>query len=159
MVGQLRQLILRMTQAALVVGVIACQPTSPVKKIRSAHSNWIEEHFQTEITNIGLEKLGYQIEKPKEIDYPAIYLSVANGDLDYSVINSEKAHVKFFENAGGKKKLERVGVLTPNVVQGYQIDKMTGFSNNSTSPFFHAVHQDLRRNKTCIHCGNKVFGS
>ena len=122
---QLRQLILGMTRTALIMGLIACQPTSTVKKIRSAHSNWIEEHFQTEIANIGLEKLGYQIEKPQEIDYPAIYLSVANGDLDYSVVNSENAHAKFFENAGGDKKLELVGVLTPNVIQGYQIDKKT----------------------------------
>lgn len=114
-----------MTRIALVIGLISCQPTSPVKKIRSAHSNWIEEHFQTEIINIGLEKLGYQIEKPKEIDYPAIYLSVANGDLDYSAVNYERGQKEFFENAGGEQKLELVGVLTPNVIQGYQIDQKT----------------------------------
>ncbi len=124
---KLRQFTLGITLTTLLISLIACQSTSSVKKtkIRAAHSNWVEEHFQTEIVNIGLEKLGYQIEKPKEIDYPAIYLSVANGDLDYSIINYEKAHQKYFNNAGGEKKLERVGVLTPNVVQGYQIDKKT----------------------------------
>ena len=131
---QLRQLALGMNWIGLLIGLIACQPTSPVNnKIRVAHSNWIEEHFQSEIVNIGLEKLGYQIEKPKEIDYPAIYLSVANGDIDYSTINYESSHTKFFENAGGEKKLERVGVLTPNVVQGYQIDKKTAEEYQITS--------------------------
>lgn len=124
---QLRQLALGITLTILLIGLIACQSTSSVKKtkVRAAHSNWIEEHFQTEIVNIGLEKLGYQIEKPKEIDYPAIYLSVANGDLDYSTIGGEKAHQEYFNNAGGEKKLERVGSLVPNIVQGYQIDKKT----------------------------------
>ncbi|NET28380.1 glycine betaine/L-proline ABC transporter substrate-binding protein ProX [Okeania sp. SIO1I7] len=122
-----RELALGITLTTLFIGLIACQSNSSVKKtkVRAAHSNWIEEHFQTEIVNIGLEKLGYQIEKPKEIDYPAIYLSVANGDLDYSTIGGEKAHQEYFNNAGGEKKLERVGVLTPDVIQGYQIDKKT----------------------------------
>ena len=66
---------------AVLTSLIACQPasnstdndTSPGQEIsiRSAHSNWIEEQFQTEIVNIGLEKLGYKIESPKELDYPA----------------------------------------------------------------------------------------
>lgn len=121
----------------LLLSLMACQNSQvttdstekkvPSKEIsiRSAHSNWIEENFQTQIVNIGLKKLGYQVEKPKEIDYSAIYISVANGDLDYSVVNYEKLHSKFFEQAGGKKKMERVGILTDNLVQGYQIDKKT----------------------------------
>ncbi|NEP31918.1 MULTISPECIES: glycine betaine/L-proline ABC transporter substrate-binding protein ProX [unclassified Moorena] len=132
---QLRQLTLGMTLIACLMGSIACESTSSGKKtkVRSAHSNWIEEQFQTEIVNIGLEKLGYEIEKPKEIDYPIIYVSVANGDLDYSTINYEKSHIEFFENAGGGKKLERVGVLTPDGVQGYQIDKKTADKYNITN--------------------------
>ncbi|AOY82678.1 glycine betaine/L-proline ABC transporter substrate-binding protein ProX [Moorena producens JHB] len=132
---QLRQLTLGMTLIACLMGSIACESTSSGKttKVRSAHSNWIEEQFQTEIVNIGLEKLGYEIDKPKEIDYPIIYVSVANGDLDYSTINYEKSHIEFFENAGGSKKLERVGVLTPDGVQGYQIDKKTAEKYNITN--------------------------
>ncbi|MEB3341573.1 glycine betaine/L-proline ABC transporter substrate-binding protein ProX [Okeania sp.] len=105
----------------------SCQPVqnSQTLTLRTAHSNWIEESFQTYIVNIGLEKLGYQIEKPKEIDYPALYISVANGDLDYSVIYYQPGHNKFFENAGGEEKLEGVGTLVPPGMQGYQIDKKT----------------------------------
>ncbi len=132
----LKKLVLGTVLMSLSICLTACEKTLPSSKsdqtlpsqavsIRSAHSNWIEEHFQTEIVNIGLEKLGYKIEKPKELNYPAIYLAVANGDLDYSIINYEKSHKKFFENAGGEKKLEKVGVLTPNSVLGFQIDKKT----------------------------------
>ncbi|NEP66081.1 MULTISPECIES: glycine betaine/L-proline ABC transporter substrate-binding protein ProX [Moorena] len=130
----IKQLTLGITLTALI-GLSACESTSSGKttKVRSAHSNWIEEQFQTEIVNIGLEKLGYEIEKPKEIDYPIIYVSVANGDLDYSTINYEKSHIEFFENAGGSKKLERVGVLTPDGIQGYQIDKKTADKYNITN--------------------------
>ncbi|NER22246.1 MAG: glycine betaine/L-proline ABC transporter substrate-binding protein ProX [Symploca sp. SIO1C2] len=124
---QLRQLTLGITGTFLLLGLIACQSTSPTKKtkVRAAHSNWTEEHFQTAIVNIGLEKLGYEIAEPQEIDYPAIYVSVANGDLDYSTINGERAHQEFFANAGGQTKLKQVGVLTAPLVQGYQIDKKT----------------------------------
>ncbi len=101
--------------------------------LRTAHSNWIEEHFQTEIVKIGLEKLGYKVERPKEIDYPAIYISVANGDLDYSVVYYTPGHTLFFKNAGGEEKLEGVGMITPDGVQGYQIDKKTADKYKITS--------------------------
>ncbi|EGJ30053.1 ABC-type proline/glycine betaine transport system, periplasmic component [Moorena producens 3L] len=132
---QVRQLTLGMTLIALLLGSVACESTSSVKKtkVRSAHSNWVEEQFQTQIVNIGLEKLGYEIEEPKEITYPVIYVSVANGDLDYSTINYEISHLEFFKNAGGTKKIERVGVITPDVIQGYQIDKKTAEKYNITN--------------------------
>ena len=132
---KLRQFTLGIILTTLLISVIACKSTSSVKKtkVSAAHSNWIEEHFQTEIVNIGLEKLGYQIEKPIEIDYPAIYLSVANGDIDYSVTGFEKTRQEYFNNVGGEKKLEQVGVLVPNTIHGYQIDKKTADKYNITN--------------------------
>ncbi|MGK7876638.1 MAG: glycine betaine/L-proline ABC transporter substrate-binding protein ProX [Xenococcaceae cyanobacterium] len=135
-----RKLILVTALAALLTGLIACQPApqstennrSPGQgvSIRSAHSNWIEEYFQTEIVNIGLEKLGYQVESPKELDYPALYISIANGDLDYSTVYYDPGHKQFFDNAGGEEKLQTVGILTPKGIQGYQIDKKTAEKYN-----------------------------
>ena len=123
--------------------LMACQPTPQSEDkttestqkvtLRTAHSNWIEEHFQTEIVKIGLEKLGYQVETPKEIDYPALYISVANGDLDYSVVYYYPGHKEFFDNAGGEAKLEEVGLLTSDGTQGYQIDKKTADQYNITN--------------------------
>ncbi|NEO31088.1 MAG: glycine betaine/L-proline ABC transporter substrate-binding protein ProX [Symploca sp. SIO3C6] len=129
------------------MGIIACQSATESNtktietkglsgegvKVSSAHSNWIEEHFQTAIVNLGLEQLGYQIIEPKELSYPAIHLAVANGDLDYTPVHGDKAHQKFFENSGGEEKLQKVGVLIPGTTQGYQIDKKTADQYNITN--------------------------
>ena len=113
----------------------SCQqaPTSQTVTIRSANSTWIQELFQTYIVNIGLEKLGYNIEKPKQIEYPPIYISIANGDLDYSTVYYEPQHKEYFDNSGGKEKLEGVGMLTPDGIQRYEIDKKTADKYNITN--------------------------
>ena len=120
--------------ATFIIGLSACQASTHVtdnspslnqKMIRSAHSSWIEEHFQTAIVNIGLEKLGYRVDTPKELDYPALYVSIANGTLDYSTVYYDPGHKQFFDNAGGNEKLARIGTLTPKSLQGYRIDRKT----------------------------------
>ncbi|MEM6612380.1 MAG: glycine betaine/L-proline ABC transporter substrate-binding protein ProX [Cyanobacteria bacterium P01_C01_bin.72] len=129
---------LKIAALVLLASLTACQspsstndnPESSQVTLRTAHSSWIEEHFQTEIVKIGLEKLGYQVENPKEIDYPALYLSVANGDIDYSVVYYVPGHQQFFNNAGGAEKLAEIGTLTPNGSSGYQIDKKTADKHN-----------------------------
>ncbi len=121
------KIILGTILTSLLIVFTSCQqvPNSQTVSIRSAYnSGWIEELFQTEIVNIGLEKLGYKVDKSKPSDYPVIYLSIANRDLDYSVVYYQ-GHDKFFESAGGEEKLEGVGILTPPGMQGYQIDKKT----------------------------------
>ncbi len=145
----MKQITVGLVVASLLISISACQTTPqsttestqstqtvlPGKGVtaRSAHSNWIEEHFQTEIVNIGLEKLGYKVAKPQETDYPAIYLAVANGELDYTTINYDKNHITILENSGGVEKLEQIGVLTPDVRQGYQINKKAADEYNITN--------------------------
>ena len=126
---------------SLFIGISACQPASesndstasePVT-IRPAHSSWVEEGFQTQVVNIGLEQLGYNVAPAKELDYPAIYLSLANEEVDYTVVYYSPGHQKLFDNAGGEEKLQKSGVLVPIGSRGYQIDKKTadeyGISN------------------------------
>ncbi|MEL6224199.1 MAG: glycine betaine/L-proline ABC transporter substrate-binding protein ProX [Cyanobacteria bacterium J06627_8] len=85
----------------------------------------LEELFQTEVVNIGLEQLGYTIESPKEIEYATMHVDLANGGIDYTSVHWNQLHTDFFENSGGNDKLERVGVIVDNVLQGYAIDKAT----------------------------------
>ncbi|MEM1169448.1 MAG: glycine betaine/L-proline ABC transporter substrate-binding protein ProX [Cyanobacteria bacterium P01_H01_bin.35] len=120
---------------SLLIIFTSCQqfPNSKTITIRSANSTFVQELFQTYIVNIGLEKLGYEVEKPKQIEYPPIYISIANGDLDYSTVYYEPQHKEYFENAGGTEKLERVGILTPPGIQGYQINKKTAEKYNITN--------------------------
>ncbi|SKB12989.1 glycine betaine transporter subunit; membrane component of ABC superfamily (modular protein) [Planktothrix sp. PCC 11201] len=92
--------------------------------VRSGTSDWIEDRFQTEIVNIGLERLGYKTAPLVAVAYPALYTAVANGDLDIAPVFGDPGHNEFYQNAGGEKKLEKVGLLFP-LIQGYQIDKKT----------------------------------
>ena len=115
----------------LFLSLIACsQPPQSTNnktavKVRPSHSGLPEESFRAEIVKIGLEKLGYEIEPIKVIDYTAKLLAIANGELDYTVTHWEKNHQAFFERSGGQEKLEKVGTIIPQMLQGYQIDRET----------------------------------
>jgi len=90
--------------------------------------------FWTFVSTIGLERLGYKIEK---IDKTAIvaagYLAVAQGDSDYWSQSWEPIHDSFYEKAGGAKKLTKIGVLVPGAGQGFLIDKRTAKEFNITN--------------------------
>ena len=121
---------------SILIIFTSCQqiPSSQTVTIRSANSSsWVLELFQTYIVNIGLEKLGYKIEKPKQIEYLPIYISIANGELDYSTVYYDPQHKEYFENSGGEEKLEAVGTLTPDGIQKYEIDKKTADKYKITS--------------------------
>jgi len=81
--------------------------------------------FQNFVVQIGLERLGYKVKPYLEAQFPAMYLAVANGEADYTAVGWEKLQAAFFDNAGGNVKMEHVGVLIRNVLQGYLIDKTT----------------------------------
>jgi glycine betaine/proline transport system substrate-binding protein len=101
--------------------------------VTSAHSSLQEERFQTEIVNRALQALGYETEEPAEIEYATMYVAIANGDLDYTPVNWEKLHAEFYENSGGDEQLTTLGVIVPNVLQGYQIDQATAEAEGITS--------------------------
>jgi len=85
----------------------------------------LEELFQTEIVNIGLEELGYDVVEGKEIEYATMHVDIANGGTTFTAAHWRRLHSDFFENSGGDEQLERVGVVVDNVLQGYIIDADT----------------------------------
>ncbi|MEO0406619.1 MAG: glycine betaine/L-proline ABC transporter substrate-binding protein ProX, partial [Cyanobacteria bacterium P01_A01_bin.135] len=94
--------------------------------IRSANTDWLEEQFTTEIVNIGLAELGYELEDIRQVDYAALHVSVANGDIDYTTGFYNVGFDDSFENAGGDAKLERLGEVVPDGgLQGVLVDKPT----------------------------------
>jgi glycine betaine/proline transport system substrate-binding protein len=93
----------------------------------------LEELFQTEIVNIGLEQMGYEIEAPKELEYATLHVDTANGGITYTSAHWEKLHEEFFLNSGGDDALERTGTFIPNVLQGYKIDVATAEEYGITS--------------------------
>jgi len=129
---------------ALLVGLIACQPTPenatkspgssqstevglPGKgvKVRPGFGGSAGGQFVSEILRIGLEKLGYEVEELKQLNTTALFLALGNDEIDVAP-TLEKLSANFFEKAGGEKKLERVGMFIPSdILQGYSIDKKT----------------------------------
>ena len=129
---------------APLVGLIACQPipdegsdpsssssageTSSLPgegiTIRPRVTDWIEEHYQAEIVNIGLEELGYEVEELQEASYLILHTAIANNNLDFMASSFQRSHDELIQNAGGDEKFKKVGALYP-FVNGYQIDKQT----------------------------------
>ncbi|WP_204140795.1 glycine betaine/L-proline ABC transporter substrate-binding protein ProX [Halomicronema sp. CCY15110] len=93
----------------------------------------LEELFQTEIVNIGLEQMGYTIDSPKELEYATLHVDTANGGITYTAAHWETLHEEFFVNSGGDDALERTGTYIANVLQGYKIDTATAEEYGITS--------------------------
>jgi len=85
----------------------------------------LEELFQTEIVNMGLEQMGYEIGSAKELEYATMHVDIANGGIDYTAVHWEQLHQDFFEESGGEEAMLREGIIVADVLQGYLIDKAT----------------------------------
>jgi len=93
--------------------------------VKPAQSTIAEEGFQTLLVSRALEKLGYTVEKPSEIDYNVAYTSIAAGDLTFVATNWQPLHDDMYNAAGGDKKFYRAGTYVSGAAQGYLIDKKT----------------------------------
>ncbi|NEO33791.1 MAG: glycine betaine/L-proline ABC transporter substrate-binding protein ProX, partial [Symploca sp. SIO3C6] len=101
--------------------------------VRSGNSSSPYARFVTDIINIGLEKLGYNVKDQRQLQIPALHIAVSNGDLEFYGTHWEKLHEGFFQNNGGEDKFQRTGYLIPNALQGYQIDQKTANKYNITN--------------------------
>ena len=139
---QTKTLTLATVVAALLVGLIACQQNpkattaskqtatekaTPGKGVR-VRSGYDAPPFRliAEVVDIGLEKLGYDVQELKQISSPALlHAAIASDDIDFTPVHADKSYAKFYENSGGDAKLDRIGAISNNFLQGYQIDKKT----------------------------------
>jgi glycine betaine/proline transport system substrate-binding protein len=93
----------------------------------------LEELFQTEVVNIGLEQLGYEIGDGKELEYATMHVDIGNGGIDYTASHWEQLHQDFFEESGGEDTMVREGTIVADVLQGYMLDKATAEEYGITS--------------------------
>lgn len=143
-----KKLTLATVVAFLLVSSIACQSTNnttpksetsasalPGKgvRVRPGAGYAAESRFIPEIVNIGLKKLGYEVEDIKQLTPSAVYVALGNDELDILALHWEYLFAGFLEKSGGKAKLEVVGNVTNNLLQGYQIDKKTATQYNITN--------------------------
>ncbi|AZD36465.1 Glycine betaine/L-proline transport substrate-binding protein ProX [Pseudomonas chlororaphis subsp. aurantiaca] len=92
-----------------------------------------EERFRGEIAMAGLKELGYDVQAPKETDYPAMMLALSYGDADFTVHMWDMLHASFYSKAGGDDTMVKTGNIMPGVLQGYMIDKKTADAYHITS--------------------------
>ena len=94
-------------------------------KVQALQSSVAEETFQTMLVDAALEKLGYQPQPIKEVDYPAAHIAIANGDATFLAVHWDPLHQDYYQNAGGDARLLRTGHYAGPAAQGYLVDKAT----------------------------------
>ena len=93
--------------------------------VSPGRATWNTGYFQAEITVLALQELGYNVERPTELDNSAFYVSVAQGDLDYWPNGWFPLHNTYLTD-DVRAKVSLVGYLAKGgALQGYLIDKAT----------------------------------
>lgn len=93
--------------------------------VKPVQSTITEESFQTLLVSRALEKLGYTVDDPSEVDYNVGYTSLASGDGTFTAVNWQPLHDDMYKAAGGDAKFFRQGTYVQGAAQGYLIDKKT----------------------------------
>lgn len=94
-------------------------------RVQPVKSSLPEEMFQTLLVVRALEKLGYDVQPVKDLEYATSHVALANGDATFLASHWNPLHKDFYDNAGGEAKLFRQGVYSDNAAQGYLIDRKT----------------------------------
>ncbi|WP_437887215.1 glycine betaine/L-proline ABC transporter substrate-binding protein ProX [Phytobacter sp. V91] len=131
----MRHTILLATAFATLVSTSAIAADLPGKGItvQPFQSTISEEAFQTLLVSRALEKLGYTVNKPSEVDYNVGYTSMAAGDVTFTAVNWKPLHDDMYAAAGGDQKFYRAGTFVTGAAQGYLIDKKTAEQYNIKS--------------------------
>lgn len=120
---------LLITSAALTllasVGAQASDLPGQGQTVKPIQSTITEETFQTLLVSRALEKLGYQVSAPEEVDYNVGYTSIAKGDATFMAVNWQPLQENMFDAAGGNSAFYRQGHYVTGAAQGYLIDKKT----------------------------------
>ena len=102
-------------------------------KVQPLKSSIAEETFQTLLVMKALQKLGYDVQPMKEVEYPTAHIALANGDATFMANHWNPLHADYYKNAGGDAKLYRKGIFSANAAQGYLIDKKTADAHKITN--------------------------
>ncbi len=122
----IRNLFLSAVVSSLVVtGATAAFSALPGEgvTVKPARATWNTGFFQEALVRRGLEQLGYDVEKPKDLQNPIFYKSVTLGDVDYWTNgwfpNHEGQFPKnFYDDADAYGYIVKAGGL-----QGYLVSK------------------------------------
>jgi glycine betaine/proline transport system substrate-binding protein len=93
------------------------------KTVQPARATWNTGFFQEALVRKGLEELGYDVKKPKDLQNPIFYKSVALGDVDYWTngwfpMHNAQLPKGFYDDADKAGYVVKAGGL-----QGYLVSK------------------------------------
>ena len=122
----------------LALGSIAHASTDPQLPgkgitVQPLKSSIAEETFQTLLVMKALERLGYDVQPIREIEYATAHLAIANGDATFLADHWDPQHNNFYENSGGDAKLWRDNTYSGGAIQGYLVDKKTADAHGITN--------------------------
>ncbi len=125
---------IKKTSAVLMTGLALCLPGTTLasvdkpgagRSVTAVENSIFEEKFQTRIMLKAMEELGYKIKKSREVDSVIVPLAVANGDGDVNFSFWDPLHQRYFDKAGGSKRLTKLGNFVSGALQGYLVDKQS----------------------------------
>ena len=103
------------------------------KSVKPAKGTWTTGFFQAELVNRGMEALGYEVLRTKELSNPIFYQAVAYGDVDYWANGWFPLHDAQVP-ADFDQKAAKVGMIAERAgVQGYLVSKDAADEFNITS--------------------------
>lgn len=111
--------------SAITISAFAADLPGKGIVVQPVQSTITEETFQTLLVSKALEKLGYDVQPIKEVDYNVAYASLAAGDVTFMATSWETLHANMYQSAGGDNAFYRQGNYVTGAAQGYLIDKKT----------------------------------
>ena len=123
--------ILKGSVAALLASAIAAPAVA--QEATAMSTGRTDHQLIYEVIEEGLAALGYQNNEMLTGAYPAIHLSLGQGDADYTAVHWKPLHNEFYENGGGDDAMVRAGPMYTNAMQAYFIDKATAEKHGITA--------------------------
>jgi len=92
-------------------------------KVQPARATWNTGYFQEALVRAGLKDLGYQVQKPKELQNPLFYQALAYGDVDYWANGWFPMHKEHMPKDFAEKGEVLGYVVKAGGLQGYLVSK------------------------------------
>lgn len=117
-----------------LLGAVALSIATPViaQEATAISTGRTDHQLIYEVIEEGLTALGYENNEMLTANYPAIHLSIGQGDADYTAVHWKPLHNDFYANSGGDDSLLRAGPMYTNAMQAYFIDIKTAEAEGIT---------------------------
>jgi glycine betaine/proline transport system substrate-binding protein len=119
----IRNALLSLVVLGLAAPAMAADLPGEGVTVRPARATWNTGYFQEAVVRLGLEELGYKVQKPTELQNPLFYQSLVLGDVDYWAngwfpLHNDQLPRNFAEKADMYGYIAKNGGL-----QGYLVSK------------------------------------